>query len=106
MKYMWLAGGILLGLVSLSIARGSVPNYGSESGVSGFNSKITDDTAIYQKLSEIRVQRTREINFDPDISRLSSIEARYREKLPAFSKKPRYSEAVQRVSKQKYNYSE
>jgi hypothetical protein len=85
----------MLGLTGLSIALGSVPTGG----------RVTDDTAIYQNLSEIRVARQADLNFDGDIARLSALEGNYREKLPSLAQNPRLRGPIQRISQQKYKYS-
>ena len=95
MKWLWFISGTLTGLVILSIALGSVPVRG----------RITDDTAIYQNLSDIRVAREAELNFDGDIARLSAAEADYKEKLPSLAQHPRIKGPVQRVSQQKYRFA-
>ena len=71
-QLLWFSGGALCGLAMLSISKASVAP-----------SQVTDDTAIYQNLSEISVEKERAPNFDSDISHLSQMEARYRDKLPA-----------------------
>ena len=86
--------GTVIGFVALSIALASVPN----------RSRITDDTAIYQKLSEIKVPREASPNFDSDIQRLSSLETRYREK-PPLAQNPRLRAPLNRVAKKPYRYS-
>ena len=82
--------GTVFGLTTLSIAMGAVP------------SRVTDDTAIYQSLSEIKAPREAHINFDADIQHLSSLESRYREKLPSVASDPRLSGPMKRISAQKY----
>ncbi len=86
--------GAAIGFVILSIALASVPK----------RSRITDDTAIYQQLSEIKVPREGSPNFDSDIQRLSQIESRYREK-PPLSAHSRIQAPLERVSKRSYRYS-
>src|ERR1700756_883443 len=71
-QLLWFTGGALCGLAMLSISKASIAP-----------SQVTDDTAIYQNLSEIRVEKERAPNFDSDISRLSQMERRYQDKLPA-----------------------
>jgi hypothetical protein len=88
MKKLWIfVVSMAVGLTTLSLALGSVP------------STITDDTALYQKLSEIRIPKEDQPNFDIDITRLSKLEGRYAEHLPPLSG------AMARVAKQKYQYS-
>jgi len=45
-------------------------------------SDLTNDTAIYQDLHEIKLTKARSINFDSDIDRLSAQEKSHREALP------------------------
>ncbi len=71
-QLLWFSGGALCGLAMLSISKASIAP-----------SNVTDDTAIYQNLSEIRVDKERAPNFDSDISRLSKMESHYQDKLPA-----------------------
>lgn len=66
---------MLAGTLFLGTSFASVPRH------------VTNDTAIYQNLSEIRVQRQKELSFDADIARLSGMESRYRERLPLRSQK-------------------
>jgi hypothetical protein len=94
-KLGWFSSGVLLGLGTLSVAMGAVPK----------NGRVTDDTAIYQNLSEIRVARERDLNFDPDFERLSALEDRYQEKLPSLANHPRLRGPVQRIGKQAYRYN-
>lgn len=72
-KIVWFACGMLIGLTALSITKAAMP----------INNRVTDDTAIYQKLSEIRTKKEVKPDFDADISQLAQLENRYREKLPA-----------------------
>lgn len=111
----WFAGGLVFGLTMLSIAMGSVPS----------KDRVTDDTALYQSLSEIQVAKQEDLNFDGDIARLSALEDRYREeRLPRLSDVRRRQELqrkqqaasrraipsrvkspMQRIAAQKYRYS-
>ena len=95
MKLMWGISGTLIGLTTLSLALGSVPG----------KMHVTDDTAIYQRLSEIKVARETRPNFDGDIARLSDLEPRYREKLPSVASDPRLAGPMKRISSQSYRYS-
>jgi hypothetical protein len=90
-KQMWAASGFLMGLTALSLSLGDVPKLG----------QVTDDTAIYQNLSEIRAQKQRDLNFDGDIDRLSAMEARYAERLPELS---RLEGPGKRIAAQPYRY--
>ena len=92
-KILWFSGGLLLGLTALSITRASVPTRGH----------VTDDTSIYQNLSEIRVPKQGKIDFDFEIAQLSEKESRYQEKLP-LTQHSQLKAAIQRVSKEKYKY--
>lgn len=92
-QLLWFTGGALCGLAMLSISKASIPTTARNANVP---SNVTDDTAIYQTLSEIQVDKERAPNFDSDISRLSKIEARYRDNLPG--KKREYIPAPKRGS--------
>ena len=91
-KILWFSGGLLLGLTTLSITRASVPT-----------GHVTDDTSIYQNLSEIRIPKQGKIDFDFEIAQLSEKESRYQEKLP-LTQHSQLKSAIQRVSKEKYKY--
>jgi|GEM_PF-815707 len=86
---------LLMGATTLSMALGSVPH----------RSRVTDDTAIYQRLSETKVKKQGDLNFDPDIAQLSSLESRYAEKLPALSSQARLNSPSNRISSQRYQYT-
>ncbi|MBI3543865.1 MAG: hypothetical protein HY075_11385 [Deltaproteobacteria bacterium] len=45
-------------------------------------SDVSNDTAIYQNLHEIKLTKAKSINFDSDINRLSAQEKSHREALP------------------------
>jgi hypothetical protein len=93
-----ICGMLVIGLTSLSIARGAVPGAG--------NSRVTDDTALYQNLSEIQAPRAARPNFDGDIERLSGMEAHYRENLPTPNlKDSRLTGPMKRIASQQYRYS-
>lgn len=98
MKWMLFACGFVMGLASLSVAMGSVPK---AKGLS----RVTDDTAIYQSLSEIRVAKQGKINFDSEIAQLNRIENRYQEKLPDLAQNSKLRAPMKRISQQKYRYS-
>jgi hypothetical protein len=97
MRFWYLSCAFMFCLSSLSIALGSVPRSG----------QVTDDTAIYQNLSEIRVAREADLNFDGDIERLASVEANYRESLPkpSAARKGRIAKPMSRIGGQKYKYT-
>lgn len=65
-------------------------------------SRVTDDTALYESLSEIRSRRQAELRFDTGLKRLSAVEPTYRERLPSLAKHPRLKNVVKRVSNQTY----
>jgi hypothetical protein len=90
-KMIWFIGGVFIGLTALSITRAAVSPM-----------KVTDDTAIYQKMSEIRVRKEAKIDFDSDIGRLARLEDRYHEKLPPLAHHARLKKPIQRVARQKY----
>lgn len=91
MKLRQIGLGGLLGLTTLS-AQGAIPIQG----------RITDDTAIYQNLSEIQVARQAELSFDSDIHRLAALEPQYRERLQSLSEHPRLRKPMHRIMKRKY----
>ena len=93
-KLMWFGCGMWVGLTILSFAKASVPSGG----------KLTDDTAIYQNLSEINVKKEAKIDFDSDLGHLAQLEGKYREGLPT-SKHSRVKKALQRISDQQYRFS-
>jgi hypothetical protein len=93
MRSMIFVCGIALGAVSFGLARGSVP------------SKVTDDTAIYQNLSEIQVQKQQKPSFDQDIDRLAKMERRYQERLPNLKDNAKLQSPMKRISAQSYRYS-
>jgi hypothetical protein len=92
-QIMMLMGGIAIGVTTLSIA--SVP----------LHRAVKDDTAIYQNLSEIRVEKQGRPNFDQDIQKLSQLEDNYQERLPSLAEHPRLKGPMKRVSQQKYSPS-
>jgi hypothetical protein len=63
----WFLGGALVGFTALTLASASVPK----------RSLITNDTVLYQNLSEIRVKRTEAITADSEIARLAHLERNY-----------------------------
>lgn len=92
MKYInsWLIsglGGAAFVLTLISPALGSIPR------------NVTNDTALYQNLSEIQAHKTRDLNFDSDVNRLASLEWQYKENLP---NQPRVRSALSRIQKSKY----
>jgi hypothetical protein len=87
---------MVTGLTSLSVALGAVPSS---------KTIVTDDTALYQRLSEIKAPREGRPNFDGDIERLARLEPAYREKLPKLSRDPRLQGPMKRISSQRYRFS-
>jgi len=100
--------GVVFGLTSFPVAMGSVPKH----------SRVTDDTAIYQRLSEIRVPKQGALSFDNDIARLMAMESRYKENLPTLREKQLEKEKrerkklhasvqrpLQRIEARKYRFS-
>ncbi|MEO5971695.1 MAG: hypothetical protein ABIQ95_17355 [Bdellovibrionia bacterium] len=91
-KLMWFGCGMWVGLTILSFAKASVPS----------GSRLSDDTAIYQNLSEIHVKKEAKLDFDSDVGHLAQLEERYHEGLPT-SGHPRLKKALGRISNQKYS---
>lgn len=80
-KYFWFTGGLLLGLTALSITRAASPPKGQMT-------QVTNDTLLYEKLSEIKgVSKQPKLDVDEDIRRLSQMENSFHEKLPPIPKK-------------------
>ena len=94
LKWIWFFCGLLAGLTALSITKASVPT----------RSQLTDDTAIYQRVSEIRVKKELQVDFDSSLNALHAKEkkSQYHEKLPTLSDSPRLKGPVERVSRQRY----
>ena len=92
----WFMSGTLVGATALTFAFASVTPVGAIRG------RVTDDTALYQSLSEIRVKKEARVDFDSDISKLSRLEDRFRGKEQRL---PRVSAPMARVQKMKYRYS-
>jgi hypothetical protein len=86
-KVAWFVGGVLTGLTCLSFAKASIPA-----------GRLTDDTAIYQRVSEIRVKKEAKIDLDSDIRVLESRESQFSENLPI-------KKAAKRINEQKYEFS-
>jgi hypothetical protein len=99
MKFFWFFSGAFCGLMTLSIAMGSTPS--KRPGTSAIaGTRVTDDTALYQNLSEIRVPRQGKLNFDADIDQLARLESRYGEQLPAAG--ARLRAPMKRIAEKKY----
>jgi hypothetical protein len=96
MKVFLIACAFMTGLTSLSVALGAVPPS---------RSVVTDDTALYQHLSEIKVAREGRPNFDGDIERLAGIKSAYRERLPSLANDPRLQGPMKRISSRQYRHS-
>jgi hypothetical protein len=93
MKYGWILSGTIMCITTFSIAFGGVP------------SRVTNDTALYQHLSEIKLPKQANPDFDSDIGRLSKVETRYNENLPSLARHPRLQAPMKRISQMKYRYS-
>jgi hypothetical protein len=92
--------GFLLGLFAfvLFVAKSgfaSVPPLG----------RVTDDTAVYQNLSEISAPRQGKISFDADIQRLNQMEPKFHERLPRMADRPGIAGPMRRISAKKYKPS-
>lgn len=61
--------------------------------------EIANDTAIYQNLHEVNVQKVKNVDFDKDIGRLSGQEKSYHESLPTS-----VSDPMERIQKTPYRY--
>src|SRR5579884_2151709 len=96
MKFMWFISGVALGCTTLTLALANVP---------APHSVVTDDTAIYQKLSDIRVSKEGKVDVDAELSRLESEESRFRENLPSAHPVARLRAPMQRIAAQKYKPS-
>jgi len=80
-QVVWFTTGAVCGFVMLSISKASIStNVPSSADRLSTSTSITNDTAIYQNLSEIQANKERTPNFDSDISQLSQMEGRYRER--------------------------
>jgi hypothetical protein len=60
--------------------------------------KITRDAALYDQIKQLDLERAAEPSFEDELSRLSSQEGRYKEKLPGLAAHPRLKSAVKRLS--------
>lgn len=67
--WLWFSCGATASVTALTLSSAALPPSG----------RVTDDTAIYQNLSEIRAKRDHKPNFDSDISQLASMERSHRE---------------------------
>ncbi len=94
MKFLWFVCATAFALTTLSLSIASVPLESMH---------ITNDTAIYQNLSEIKIPHEPRPNFDGDIARLATLEGNYRENLPSLTKNPSLLGPMKRISKQAYS---
>ncbi|MBL7714640.1 MAG: hypothetical protein JNL01_04175 [Bdellovibrionales bacterium] len=69
LAWLWFSCGATASVTALSLSSASLPQSG----------RVTDDTAIYQNLSEIRAKRDHKPNFDSDINSLAAMESSHRE---------------------------
>jgi hypothetical protein len=91
------------GLLILLIGFGLVVDASAAVRKASIPSHVTDDTVIHQELREIDTKRSKKPNFDRSISKLSSLESRYRERLPLdLERHPRLKGPVNRVQKRAY----
>ena len=97
-QFVWFTTGALCGFVMLTISKASVSTNNAHNSADRLatSSAITNDTAIYQNLSEIQIDKERSPNFDSDISHLSQMEGRYRER-PRLAQRKAVKRTVQRV---------
>jgi len=86
----YLSLGLILGMAGVSQTDAATPK------------RIADDVAIYQNLREVRIRRTRPVNFDKDLKRLAGMEYRYQEKLPGLASHKRLRKPFKRVTGRKY----
>lgn len=92
------AAGGMVGLVAGSaivatFAQGSVPSH----------SRITDDTALYQSLSEIKVPKEPPLRVSDEIKKLSAMENHYKESLPLGSRA--IAHPMKRIQNKKYHWN-
>ena len=88
----------------LRIHHGSHQSFGRHGGGPDARSVVTDDTALYQRLSEIKAPREGRPDFDGDIARLAGVKPAYRERLPSLSRDARLQGPMKRISEQ-YRHS-
>ncbi len=89
LKLMWLSAGVFAGISTVSLAFGSV-----RSG--------RVDSALPQTVRELDIRKQEGLSFDSDLSRLSSLEGRYQERLPKLSQHPRLKSPMKRVQAKRY----
>jgi hypothetical protein len=70
-----LAGFAVFALLEIGVAGASVPPQAAPAPIQGL--RITDDTALYQNISEINSPRLGHVDFDSDLQRLSQMERQY-----------------------------
>ncbi|MFZ9596634.1 MAG: hypothetical protein ACO3A2_11230, partial [Bdellovibrionia bacterium] len=98
-KLVWFNFGLIVGLTLLSFAKASIPSSG----------RLTDDTAIDQRVSEIRVKKQAQLDLDLEIAHLSRLEKKYEERLglpvrpgsQSHASHLKMRPAIQRISNQK-----
>ena len=102
LKNLWFGTGTAAGITLISFSSASVPTKAPAAGT------VTDDTALYENLSEIRSAREKDLNFDGDIEHLSKLEGHYREKLPSRARAAhaRLQGPMQRISAKQYRPSQ
>jgi hypothetical protein len=98
-KLMWFGCGMLVGMMALSVSFAALTPTPTVAPT-----QITDDTALYQKMSEIKAHKESNPTFDTDIDKLSKSEGRYRENLPILATSPRLRTPMERIAKTKYRY--
>lgn len=80
-KKIWFLAGVA-GAMALG-AFANIPRSGSPTG----------SMAITPEVSEMKIQRQKELSFDNDLKRLSAIQGRYRENLPRKGKATKRAQA-------------
>lgn len=67
--------------------------------------RITRDAALYDRIKQLDLRKVPQPSFEDDLSRLSSQESRYREKLPGLAGHPRLQGPIKRLSAGTYRRS-
>ena len=93
----WFFGGAVVSVTALSLSYGAP----TPAGIPG-PGQVTDDTALYQHLSELQIKRELNPNFDQDLDHLSKLEGHYRERLPSLGARVRGP--MDRISRTHYRY--
>lgn len=99
-RIFWFGCGVFVGTMALSVSFAALTPTPTVAPT-----QVTDDTALYQKMSEIHVRKEGNPSFDRDIERLSQSESRYREELPVLAQSPRLRTPMERIAKTKYRYT-